>query len=86
MGLFDNLVDKAEKVPVSTQLAESEYQRLMDLAVASKINNRGALVQALLDEGMTVAEEKLGGREKVKAAAAKLDPEDVRYERRTRGQ
>jgi len=84
MSMFDELLNEAEKVPVTAQLSEPEYRRLMDLQAATAVSNRGALVKALIVDAMAAAVTKLGGSATVEAKAAAADPEDKRYERKTR--
>ena len=84
MSMFDELLNKAETVPVTAQLGEQDYRRLMDLQAATAVGHRGALVKALIVDALAAAEVKLGGVERVAAQAVAADPEGKRYERKTR--
>jgi len=84
MSMFDELLNEAEKVPVTAQLGEQDYRRLMDLQAATAVANRGALVKALIVDALAAAEVKLGGVATVADRAKRADPEGKRYERKTR--
>ena len=86
MGKLDDLMSgrQDESVPMSTSFTTSEAERVNDACIAIGAKSRSDFLNACVLDGVEKIETKMGGRDKLSAAADKVDPEGTRHERRTR--